>query len=499
MNGPSPDRRRLLRAVLAAGAAGIAPRGAFASHDPVSPARAFASSFEPAVESLGPTRVRFDRPLPKGLAGRLLRCGPARLRRGDTVHDHWFDGDGMVQSFDLEGGHLRHLGRMVRTSRYVAEEAAGRFEWPSYATARPAGRAVRTPDDINAANTSVLPLGDQVLALWEGGSPWRLDARTLETLGRRALPGAADGLPFSAHPRRDERGRLWNFGYAAGSDRLVLHEMDARGAPVRTATVDAPGADSVHDFALTGRFLAFVVPPLRRAEPPHGPDTSPLDRLRWEGGEPTVVLLVDRRTLRVAHRFALEPFFAFHLGNAWDDGEGAVRLEVARAPDFGPLMDAVRAATRGEPAPALARPHAVDVVLDLRAGTAAAEALPVRGLEFPAHDLRRTGRRTASLWGLARNASMPAGAFGHNELVGLRRDAGTVDRFDFGSGTIAEEHVHAPGRDGRDWLLGTAYDWGANRTSLAVFDARDVSAGPVSVATLPYALPLGLHGHFTPA
>ena len=501
MNGAAPGRRRFLSLLAAAGAVGAAAKLGAAPGTRPSAARAFRSSFEPVVESYGPTRVRFDRPLPRGLAGRLLRCGPARLHRGDSAHDHWFDGDGMVHSFTFEGQHLRHRARMVRTTRYVAEEAAGRFEWPSYATARPDARPVRSPDDVNTANTAVLPVGDELLALWEGGSPWRLDADTLETLGRAVLSPPTDGLPFSAHPRRDADGTLWSFGHAPGSGVLLLYALDRRGGLVRTGLVDAPNADSVHDFAITQRFLVFTLFPLLQDAAAVSPDVSVLDRLRWHGDSRVVVLLIDKRTFGIRHRFELDPFFAYHFGNAWESGD-TVRLEVARSPDFAALMGAVRLATRGEAAPRLPRPAAMDVVLDLRSGEATVEALPVAGLEFPTYDERRTGRATSCLFGLTANASLPAGAFGHNELVGFDRGSGTVRRHDFGATVLAEEHVHAPGpsaRAGDGWLVGTSFDWRANRTSLNVFDARDVSAGPVAVATLPHALPLGLHGHFTPA
>gem|GEM_PF-6053888 len=36
---------------------------------------------------------------------------------------------------------------------------------------------------MNVANTSVIPWRGELLALWEAGAPYRLDADSLETLG----------------------------------------------------------------------------------------------------------------------------------------------------------------------------------------------------------------------------------------------------------------------------------------------------------------------------
>lgn len=48
------------------------------------------------------------------------------------------------------------------------------------------------------------------------------------------------------------------------------------------------------------------------------------------------------------------------------------------------------------------------------------------------------------------------------------------------------------------WLLGTVFDVEARRTLLTVFDARNVSAGPVAVAARDGVVPLGFHGLFRP-
>jgi len=56
---------------------------------------------------------------------------------------------------------------MVRPTRMKAESEAGRYLWPGFGTNFPSTRAVRHPDDINVANISVLPIKDELLALWE--------------------------------------------------------------------------------------------------------------------------------------------------------------------------------------------------------------------------------------------------------------------------------------------------------------------------------------------
>lgn len=55
------------------------------------------------------------------------------------------------------------------------------------------------------------------------------------------------------------------------------------------------------------------------------------------------------------------------------------------------------------------------------------------------------------------------------------------------------------GGESDGWLLGTCLDFQRGVTQLDVFDASRVADGPLAVAHLPYAIPLGFHGRFVEA
>ncbi len=465
------------------------------------PQQAFASSFLNVPDTYGPTRVTFDRALPKGLRGTLYRNGPARMQRGDTRYNHWFDGDGMVHAFRLDDRGMTHTGRMVETERSRKEEAAGRFLWGGFGTGFDHAQSVTGPDDINVANISVLPAGDDILALWEAGSPYRMHAETLETLGRHVFSAETDGLPFSAHPRVDPTGRIWNFGYLSGSGKLVLYDLNSDGTMHRAKLIDAPNADMVHDFAITDRYLVFVLLPLRFK--PDGSTTKGfIDSLKWDADGATHVLVVDKDTLEISNRFELPAFFAFHMGNAWQDGD-ILQVEIATAPDFHPMMAEIEAATLGKrlPAPQGAS-QAAEIRLNLRTGVALIDALPTTGIDFPRFDQRFTGHRTEQLFMASQTASKPDAVFGFNAITAFDRRTDQESVFDYGRDTLAEEHIFVPtpgGRQGQGWLVGTSYNWQRCRTTFSVFNASAVADGPIAQAELPYALPLGLHGQFVEA
>lgn len=467
------------------------------------PELAFSSSFLSVPESYGPTQVSFDRALPSELRGTLFRNGPARMQRGDTQYHHWFDGDGMVHSFDLQGDALVHQAKMVHTDRFIEEEQAGRFLRGGFGTHFEDGLPVLKPDDLNVANISVLPLGDELLALWEAGSAWRLDSKTLETLGRKVFSPETDGLSFSAHPRMDPDGHLWNFGYLSGAGKLVIYDMNRQGELIRTKVIDATHTNMVHDFAVTENYLVFVLMPVT-FEGRNNASFS--DMLGWDEDGSVEIVLVDKATLDVQQRFELPPFFAFHFGNAWEDGK-QVRIEVATSEPLKEFNSSIKYAVAGK----LPSQDQIDgrklaqsqeIVLDLETKTARSEALPFSLAEFPSFDPRFAGYRTQSLTMLTRSRNLPESVFGFNQISRFDRKRDHVAEWTYGDNVIAEEHVFVPksgASEGSGWLVGTAFNWENSKTTLSVFNAESIQDGPISVCTLPYHLPLGFHGKFVKA
>lgn len=465
------------------------------------PLQTWPRAYADVPEQYGPTDVRLSRPLPRGLAGTLYRNGPARMHRGPTAYLHWFDGDGMMQAFRLSERSLRHEGRMIRTGKYVADEQAGRLLHSGFGTAIPGAQRAARPDDVNVANISVLPIGGELLALWEAGAPWRVDPESLRTLGRKVWSPETDGVAFSAHPKVDRDGTVWSFGYLPGSGRLVLYRLDAGGAMRATGMIETADAEMVHDFAITGRWLVFVLMPLTFDAAREDAGIAFIDRYQWQPQRPGAVVLVDKDTLSIAHRIEIPATPFFHVANAWDDGD-SVRVQVMSVASFDGLMHAIGAAMRGQAVAPEAGGGPVEVVVSTRRDHGTVHALSRWQADFPQVDPRRVGRRTRDVFAVARGTSMPQGLFGLNTLVRLDTDSGRSRHFDYGPDVLAEEHVFVPragAAPGQGWLVGTALDHARGQTLLSVFDAGALDAGPLTQARLPYGLPLGLHGAFVAA
>ena len=439
--------------------------------------------FQTPPEELDSELTLLSGRLPQGLDGALYRVGPAQFERAGERLGHWFDGDGMVQRFAIGGGRVRHRGRFVATDKRRMEAAAGRFLYSGY------GFAPRQPtpfvrlDEINAANTNMLSVGSEVWALWEGGSPWRLQPESLVTLGRQPFSGPADGAPFSAHPKRAHNGEIWNFG-ALGS-RCVIWRLAPNGELIGATPVELPAASLMHDFAITSRHIVLLLPPLLLDG---GPARTLVDRYTWRPDEPLRILVLEKDDLTRRRVYELPAKFLFHLGNAWEDNDGTIRLDAFLHADASFATRTARDLPQGiYPGAPDARPTMISLYPD---GRAQADAMDGAG-EFPRIDPRRVGERHRYTYSVTGS--------------GLARwdwRSGRSESFVYGGHYWAEEPVFVPrraeGSEADGWLVATALNSQTAKTELAVFDARGVGDGPIALLSCPYALPLGFHGTFSP-
>ena len=494
------DRRRFLEAGLSMGAAGFA--GA-ARADQATLRRFHAAlARDPSLgvyadtvgEQAGEAAVSGR--LPADLRGSFYRNGPGRFELGGERYHHWFDGDGFAQRWTIADGKVRHHGRFVETQRFLDETQAGQFLYPSFGT-HVARRGVRDNDTMNAANTNLLPFNGRLYALWEGGSATELDPDTLATRGLTAWREDLRAMPFSAHPKLDPQGGMWNFGALPGSSRIALYRIGADGLVQRTALVPVPQQAMVHDFVVSAKHLIFMIPPYDLLP---GKDLSFAERHTWAGSGPGArplrIVVVAKDTLTVRKVFELPPQMVFHFGNAWEDGD-CTRFDVVL--HEGDALAALGGLMAGE-RPIGGRSQAVQVCLDYAAGQARPQRL-FGSSEFPRVAPQVTGRRHRKLVLLGGDGAGAGSLLSSVNLVDT--DSGKVDGYRFGEGWQAEEHVLVPRRDARSetdgYLVGVAQDLRRGVGVLSVFDAARVAAGPLALARLPYRTPHCFHGNFLAA
>jgi len=438
---------------------------------------------------------------PAELRGRFYRNGPAVFERNGQRYHHWFDGDGMVQQFTFSGSGVSHVGRLVRTAKLAAERSAGRFLYPTFGTPIASDAPIQGPDSFNAANTNAIEHAGRVLAMWEGGSAYALDPKDLSTLGPVTWKEGFEQIPFSAHPKLDAAGHLWNIGSFA--DKIVVWQIDAAGKLARVQVGESPYPYGMaHDVAVTDRYIVLPLPPVKMNFAAIAQGATAEQAFDFQRREPLRILVMKKDDIRERRVFELPAQMVFHVGNAHERRDGSVALSFVGARDDTFLVRGAVAFVAGRTVPHEGS-TLQSAVLDMTTGRASVEALPGT-IEFPRIDPRRIGgpaRYLASVAAWNDSAARRGGLFHGVQIRDLQ--TGRIDRFDYGERTIVEEHILVPRPHGSAeldaWLVGTTYDVARRVTRVNVLDARRVSAGPVAQATLPYWLPLGFHGNFSRA
>jgi 9-cis-beta-carotene 9',10'-cleaving dioxygenase len=121
-------------------------------------------------------------------AGTYYLAGPGLFSddHGSTVHP--LDGHGYLRAFRFDAGRaVRYSARYVETAA-KREEHVGDASWRfthrgPFSVLQGGTRVGNVKVMKNVANTSVLRWGGRLLCLWEGGEPYELHPRTLETVG----------------------------------------------------------------------------------------------------------------------------------------------------------------------------------------------------------------------------------------------------------------------------------------------------------------------------
>lgn len=435
--------------------------------------------------------------LPEDLAGTLFRNGPNPQFMPSSPHHHWFGGDGMVHAFTVEKGRVRYRNRWVRTPKWQAEHEAGR---PLIDPFGPPDPEFPDPDGSLrcVANTNIISHAGHLLALEEGSLPVAMTHAELATLGFHDFGGVIR-TPFTAHPKLDpETGDLLFFGYSATgpfTPDIAFGTIDPQGTVTRFEMFRAPYPSMVHDFCVTSRHLLFPIFPLtgsmERAE-------AGMPPFAWEPDLGSCVGVLRRGAPAGTLRwFRAESCFAFHVMNAWEEGE-IIRADVMQYeqppgftwPDGRPT----------DPAKTIAR--LCRWTIDLASGTDGFRQDYIDDLpgEFPRIDERRGGLPNRHGFYAARTPDGPEKML--NAIVGLDLSTGRRAAWELPPGDATSEPVFVPRRpdapEADGYLLAVVWRGAEHRSDFVVLDAATIEDGPIAVAELSSRVPFGFHGNWVP-
>jgi len=446
--------------------------------------------------------------IPPELHGTLFRNGPGLLEVNGMPIPHPFDGDGMICAIAFDQGRAHFRNRFVRTAGYLAEQAAGKILYRGFGTQKPGGWLANAFDFKvkNPANTNVIYWGGKLLALWEGGEPYQLDPRTLDTIGLDNLNGAlSPGEAFSAHPRIDPHSArdggapcLVNFSVKPGiSSKITVREFDREGAVLRRYATSLPGFAFIHDMGISPNYCIFLQDPLMFNPWPFMFGERPFSEcLEFQPKQSRKILLISRQD-GTAHVLETDPGFVFHHANAFEEGENiyidSICYDLLSANEIDgdfPKIDFEHL-----PAPQLWR-----FEINLREQTVTRQLIESHHCEMPVVAPQKVGQPYRFLYVAAANriiqGSGPLQAVMKIDFQSGERQEWSVAPRGFISEPV---FVPRPGGSAEDdgWLLAVVYDSDRHRSDVVILDARNLKAGPMARLHLRHHVPHSFHGNFT--
>ncbi|MCP5146272.1 MAG: carotenoid oxygenase family protein [Gammaproteobacteria bacterium] len=441
--------------------------------------------------------------IPKEISGTWYRSVPDPQFAPRLGYDTYLSGDGMVGAFYFEGGHVDYRLRYVMTERLRDDRAArrslhGRYRNPYTDDPSVQGRG------RGVANTTPIVHAGRLLALKEDSRAWELDPVTLETRGEWDYQGKLRSQTMTAHTRWDpQTNELYFFGYEAGglATRDVSYCVaDKQGDLVHEEWFEGPYCALMHDFVVTKEHVVF----------PFFPITADLDRIKsggphwvWEPTRDSYIGIMPRDgSVKDLRWFKRPACSVFHFMNSYTDGSKVI-------------VDACYASVNPFP------------FITIESGMEY-DPMQLHGsLKRWTFDLSRPGD-SFSEDDIGPGGDMPRVAdkdlmkdydigyyaiinpelgppqlsgpvyVGFNALVRIEMKSGRQTQFNMGNMYVFNEPVHIaskqPGHEG--YLAVVIDDFNTFRSEIGLFEAADITKGPIARIKLPVRLRPQVHGNW---
>ncbi len=413
---------------------------------------------------------------------------------------HPFDGDGMIHVVGFRDGTAFYRNRFVRTDGLAAETEAGKSLWAGLAerpnlSSMEYGWGARGKLKDASSTDVVVHNGVALTSFYQCGDLYRLDPQSAETLGKESWNGLfPSDWGVSAHPKIDDAtGEMLFFNYSTEAPYMNYGVVDANNELVHYVPIELPGARLPHDMAFTENYAILNDCPL--FWDPEGLAQGAY-AARFHADMPMRLGVIPRRGNPEDIRwFDCDATFVLHWVNAYEEGDEIVvdgYFQEDPSPADNGMGDkwqrAFRFLANDRMKPRLHRWR-----LNLVTGAVKEEPLTDTVSEFGMLNGSIAGRKHRYSY----SATSKPGWFLFNGLVKHDNLTGNEQHFRLEEGVYASEASMAPriGSTGEDdgYLVTLTTDMNQDASFCLVFDAADISAGPICTLKLPERISSGTH------
>ena len=319
---------------------------------------------------------------------------------------------------------------------------------------------------------------------------------TLETLGKSKAIRDTGGA-ISAHAKVDEQTEeLLFFDYGNEAPYMHYGVVGADGALKHFTPIDLPGPRLPHDMAVTEHYAILHDLPLF-----HDHEAMKLGRhkIAFHPELPTRFGVLPRMGQGSEIRwFNFSPCYLYHVVNAWEEGDWVVMVGCRYMPRTHADGSIDAQGTAKDVAELVMHARLWVWRMNMKTGATEDHVLDADcNVEFPTYNGRLTGRKTR--YGYLIDHSDDAvlqwtGVCKYDLETGERLSAWSDDpKHSWYSEPWFAEADHPVSED-HGYVIAFQWNEAAQRETLDIFDARNLSVGPVAQVALPVRLPVGFHG-----
>jgi carotenoid cleavage dioxygenase len=418
---------------------------------------------------------------------------------------HPFDGDGMIHSMYFSNGAAEYRNRFIRTQGLLAELDAGGPLWSGLAESplvapRQDGWGARTRMKDASSTDVIVHNGVALTSFYQCGDLYRLDPVSLADDGREAWNGKFPDAGVSAHTKVDEAtGELMFFNYQTTYPYMHYGVVSPTGDLVHYTPVPLPGPRLPHDMTFTQNYSILNDCPLFWKE-------DLIERgiyaTQFHRDMPTRLGVIPRYgTEKDIKWFECDATYVLHWINAYEEGDEIVvdgYFQFDPSPGVAPDATLEQRMFRFLDLFALqSRPYRWR--LNMKTGAVKEGPLSDTITEFGMINALTAGKKYEWVY-----STIPAvGWFGFEGIIKHNVVTGTEENYQLPDGIYASETVFAPRPSPRSeddgYLITFTMDVVNDSSQCLIFDAQNVSDGPVARIQLPERICSGTHATWAAA
>ena len=179
-----------------------------------------AEIYQTVEEDPSPVDAEIIGQIPVWVEGSLLRVGPGKFEWGDSKYNHWFDGDAILNRFEIKEGAVKFSSRFIRSNSFLESEKRGCIAFSQFGTLAPPDPCQNIfarffsyftlPEITDNCNVNIVKIKGDTFASTEATRMWKIDQNTLESLEEVDVQGQLSGTTFIRALVGRQKGPVWD-------------------------------------------------------------------------------------------------------------------------------------------------------------------------------------------------------------------------------------------------------------------------------------------------